>query len=174
MECDASEAAIAATLSQNGWPVAFMSRTLSPPEQKYPRVEREATAVIEAVRKWAHFLHGRTFCLVTDQRSGAFMLDPLKVANIKNHKIVLWRAELGTFSYRVEHTPGVENVVPDALSRPSGVAGAISGHDSLKSIHDLPGYPGIRRLKNFGKQKNCIFLSMKLKALVASAKCVQN
>jgi len=55
-----------------------MSRTLSPTEQKYPAVEREATAIIEAARKWAHYLHGRTFCLVTDQRSVAFMLDPLK------------------------------------------------------------------------------------------------
>jgi len=63
MECDASEIAIAATLSQNGWPVAFMSRTLSPTEKKYPTMEREAAAIREAVRKWAHFLHGRTFCL---------------------------------------------------------------------------------------------------------------
>ena len=71
-------------------------------------MERKATAVIEAVRKWAYFLHGRTFCFVTDQRSGAFMLDPLKGINIKNNKILLWREELGTFSYRVEHPPGVE------------------------------------------------------------------
>ena len=103
VECDASEVAIAATLSQNHRPIAFMSRTLSPTEQKYPAVEREATAIIEAVRKWAHYLHGRTFCLVTDQRSVAFMLDPLKGTKIKNNKILLWRAELGTFSYRVEH-----------------------------------------------------------------------
>ena len=109
----------------------IMSRTLSPTLQKYPTWEREATAVIEAVRKWAHLLHGRTFCLVTDRRSVAFMLDPLKGKKIKNNKILLWRRELGTFSYRVEHTHGVENMVPDALSRPSGVAAANSG-DSFK------------------------------------------
>jgi len=70
-------------------------------------------------------------CLVTDRRSVAFMLDPLKGKKIKNNKILLWRRELGTFSYRVEHTHGVENMVPDALSRPSGVAAANSG-DSFK------------------------------------------
>jgi len=157
VECDASKVAIAATLSQNGRPVAFMPRTLSPTEQKYPTVVREATAIIQAVRMWAHFLHGRTFCLVTDQRSVVFVLDPLKGTKIKNNKILLWRAELGTFSYRVEHTPDVENVVPDALSRPSGVAAAILGHDSLKPIHDLFGHPGIRRLNHFLKQKNLPF-----------------
>ena len=44
------------------------------------------------------------------------------------------------------------NVVPDSLSRPSDVAAAISGHDSLKSIHDLLGHPGIRRLNHFVKK----------------------
>ena len=152
VECDASKVAIAATLSQNGRPVAFMSRTLSPTEQRYPTVEREATAIVEAVRKWAHFLHGRTFCLVTDQRSVAFMLDPLRGTKIKNNKILLWRAELGTFSYRIEHKPGDENIVPDALSRPVGVAASISENDSLKTIHAHLGHPGIRRLNHFAKK----------------------
>ena len=105
------------------------------------------------MRKWAQYLHGRTFCLVTDQRSVAFMLDPLKGTKIKNNKILLWRAELGTFSYRVEHTPGVDNVVPDVLSRPSGVTAALYQGDSLKSIHDILGHPGIRRLNHLIRQK---------------------
>ena len=74
VECDGSEVAIAAMLIQNHRPIDFMSRTLSPTEQKYPAVKREATAIIHAVRKWAHYLHGRTFCLVTDQRSVAFIV----------------------------------------------------------------------------------------------------
>jgi len=138
--------------------MAFISRTLSPTEQKYPAVGREATAIIEAVRKWAHYLHGRTFCLVTDQRSVAFMLDPVKGLKMKNNNILLWRAEVGTFSYRVEHAPGVDNVVPDALSRPSGVTAALYQGDSLKSIHDLLGHPGIRRLNHLIRQKNLPFI----------------
>ena len=49
---DASDNAIAAVLSQGGRPVAFMFRTLSHCEKRYPAIEKEATAVIEAVRKW--------------------------------------------------------------------------------------------------------------------------
>jgi len=99
----------------------------------------------------------RTFCLVTDQRSLALMLYPLKGTKIKNNRILLWRAKLSTFSYRVEQTAGIENVIPDALSRPSGVAVAISGDDSLKSIHDYLGHPGVRRLKHLVKPKNLPF-----------------
>ena len=69
VECDASDVAISATLNQGGRAVACMSRTLHGSELHYPAVEKEATAIIEAVRKWTHFLSRQHFTLVTDQRS---------------------------------------------------------------------------------------------------------
>ena len=75
VECDASDFAIAAVLSQGERPVAFMSRTLSKSECNYPTVEKEAASIIEAVRKWGHYLYSRPFTLITDQRSLAFMFD---------------------------------------------------------------------------------------------------
>ena len=53
VETDASEFVIAATLSQR--PVAFFSRTLNGSELRHSCVEKKASAVIEAVRKWKHF-----------------------------------------------------------------------------------------------------------------------
>ena len=66
VETDASDVAISATLNQNGRPVALMSRMLSGSELFYPAIEKEATAVIEAVRKWRHLLSTRQFEIVTD------------------------------------------------------------------------------------------------------------
>ena len=100
VECDASDFAIAAVLSQGGRPAAFMSRTLSKSECNYPTVEREAASIIEAVRKWGHYLYSRLFTL-TDQRSLAFMFDQRNRGKIKNSKIQAWRAELGMFAYEV-------------------------------------------------------------------------
>ena len=56
VECDASDAAVAATLNQAGRAVAFVSRTLRGSERRYPAVEKEATAIVEAIRKWEHLL----------------------------------------------------------------------------------------------------------------------
>ena len=101
VECDASDFVIAAVLSQGERPVAFMSRTLSISECNYPIVEKEAASIIEAVRKWGHYLYSRPFILITDQRSLAFMFDQRNRGKIKNSKIQAWRAELGMFAYEL-------------------------------------------------------------------------
>jgi len=66
IESDASDYAITAILSQGGRPVAYVSRTLNSCEKNYPAIEKEATAIIEAVRKWSHFLKCRYLTLTTD------------------------------------------------------------------------------------------------------------
>ena len=109
VECDASEVAVSAILNQDGRPVAFMSRTLQNSELHYPPVEKEATAIIEAVRKWSHFLARRQFTLITDQRYVAFMLDSRKCTKIKKNKIQGWRLELASFSYTITYRPGKDN-----------------------------------------------------------------
>lgn len=113
VECDASDVAVSATLNQQGRPVTFMSRTLSKCELNYPSEEKEACAIIEAVRKWRHLLY---FTLVTDQRYMAFMVDNRKGSKIKSNKIQFW-VELAEFSYSISYRPGVDNVAPDAFTR---------------------------------------------------------
>ena len=66
VETDASDVAIAESLNQASRPVAFFSRTLSASERRYSAVEKEAYAIVEALRIWKHYLTGRHFTLVTD------------------------------------------------------------------------------------------------------------
>ena len=125
--------AVSATLNQGGRPVAFMSRTLQGSERHYPTFEKEATAVIEAVRKWSHLLSRNTFTLVTDQRSVSFMFDSRRRTKIKNDKVQQWRMELASFSYVIQYRPGQQNVGPDTLTR----AVCATNSDSLSSLQDL-------------------------------------
>ena len=94
LETDASDIALAAVLNQNGKPVKFFSRTLHGSELKNSSIEKEASAIIEAVRHWKHFLTNHHFIHMTDQKSARFMFDKKNKGNIKNDKIYRWRMEL--------------------------------------------------------------------------------
>ena len=153
MECDASDIAVSATLNQSGRPVAFMSRSLSGSELAYPAVEKEATAIIEAVRRWSHLLMRQSFTLVTDQRSVAFMLDSRKKTKVKNNKILCWRLELASFAYNIRYRPGKQNVAADALTRVSCSA-TVGKLPMLDEIHKELCCPVITRMWHFVRVKN--------------------
>ena len=160
VETDASDYAIAAILSQNGRPLAHFSRTLNKTEKCYPAIEKEATAIIEVVRKWSHFLLGKHFTLYTDQRSVSFMFDGKSKGKIKN-KILSWKIELNQFSYDIKHKPGKLNVAPDALSRIVSLAFAVSKR--ILDLHNQLGYPGFARFYHFIKSRNLPFTSEETK-----------
>ena len=56
METDASDTAISATSNQAGRPMAFFSKSLQNFKKGYPAVEKEAMAVVEAVKYYSHLL----------------------------------------------------------------------------------------------------------------------
>jgi len=98
VETDPSDYAIAAILSQEGRPVAYMVRNLNSHEEKYH--EKEACAIIEATRKWSQFFNGRHFTLSADQCSVTFMFDQQNRCKIKNVKLLAWRLELSQLTYK--------------------------------------------------------------------------
>ena len=56
VETDASDVALAGTLSQDGRPVAFLSRSLQGSELKHASIEKEAQAIIEAIKNLLYSL----------------------------------------------------------------------------------------------------------------------
>jgi len=98
-------------------PVVLFSRMLNKRELHYSSVEKEALAITEAVRKWAHFLTGRHFTIVTDQRSVSFMYSGENCGKIKNDKVLRWRMELNEFDFDIVYRSGKLNSAPDAFSR---------------------------------------------------------
>ena len=164
VETDASESAIAATLSQSGRPVAFFSRTLSKSEKRYSSVEKEAQAIYESLLKWRHFLIGRHFKLVTDQRSVSFMFNMKLRSKIKNEKVLRWRLELSSFKFDIIYRPGTQNAAADALSR---CCGAVT-NSSLRDLHNMLSHPGITRMMHWVRNRNLPFSIEDVRKMTAS------
>ena len=154
VETDASDHTIAASLNQEGRPVAFFSRTLNKSELTHSAVEKEAYAIVEAIKHWKHFLSGRHFKLVTDQKSVSFMFHERHQNKIKNDKIMRWRLELAPYKYDIVYRPGIKNVVADTLSR-SMTCSHINGNTGdLLDLHVTLCHPGVTRLFHFIRTRN--------------------
>jgi len=119
--CDASgdrhHGAIGAVLLQNGRPVAYESRKLTPAEINYTTTEQEMLAVVHAVVTWRCYLEGPLnggprFTIVTDHYPTTFF-EPITILSRRQAR---WAEILADFTCLLEYRPGRMNVA-DPLSR---------------------------------------------------------
>jgi RNase H-like domain found in reverse transcriptase len=72
IECDTSNESIRSALKQdhNGTEkvVKFASRVLSETEKKYTTIDKEALAIVEAVKKHYDFIYGQEFTIRSDNK----------------------------------------------------------------------------------------------------------
>ncbi|CAI5657039.1 unnamed protein product [Oreochromis niloticus] len=118
---DASDYGLGAVLTQMNSSneervVAFGSRTLSPAERKYSKIEKEALACVWAVERWRTYIWGRRFTLRTDHQALTTLLST-KGMNRAGMRIARWSARLMCFQYDLEYRPGSQNVIADCMSR---------------------------------------------------------
>jgi len=120
LSTDASNVAVGAVLEQqsagaNRKPIAFFSRKLRPPQQKYSTFDRELLAIHLATRHFRHLLEGVPFTIRTDHK-------PLLTALTKSTDAWTARQQrhlsaIAETGCTIEYVPGIDNPVADALSR---------------------------------------------------------
>lgn len=113
MECDASKLAIGAILSQEGHPVAFFSEKLNEEKQKYSTYDLELYAMVQALKKWWHYLLPKEFIVYTDNHALSFLNGQEKL----NQRRLKWVEYLQAYTFSIKHKKVVTNKVADALSR---------------------------------------------------------
>ena len=117
VQTDASGTGLGGVLLQHDgdyWrPCAFVSRKLTPCEQRYAVIERECLAIYWTVHRLARYLLGRQFVLQTDHRPLQFLLD----GRPGNCRLFRWALSLQQFDFTIEYIRGQDNILADFLSR---------------------------------------------------------
>lgn len=118
VQTDASNHGIGACLFQLGLEgerkiIAYSSRTLKGPELAYSVTEKEALAVVYALRQWRVFLLGRAVTVITDHKAISFLND----CRFTNARLTRWILYLQEFNLKIKYCRGKDNVTADVLSR---------------------------------------------------------
>ena len=114
---DASESALGAVLSQTQdnqeRVIAYWSRQLTKAERNYSTIEREALAIVSAIKEFYPYLYGFRFTLVTDHNP----LTSLKGIKDIGGRLNRWLLFLQQFQYTIVYKPGKQHTYADSLSR---------------------------------------------------------
>ena len=119
LSTDASDKAMGASLDQvdrgQTHPLAFYSRKFSETETRYSAFDRELLATFSAVKHFAHWLEGKSFTIRTDHKPLVHALTMSKEPTSERQRRHL--SAISEYNCTIEHVPGKENLVADALSR---------------------------------------------------------
>ena len=91
-----SQVAVSAALvreeERSQWPIYFISRAFRGAEERYPRMEKLAFALVTAARKLKPYFQAHTIIVLTDQPLKRVMSSPEAVG-----RMALWAIELSEF-----------------------------------------------------------------------------
>ena len=91
--------AIGVVLSQEGKPIAYYSEKLNDARKKYSSYDKEFYALVQALKKWRHYLMPKEFVLYTDNHALKFISNQTKL----NQRHVKWVEFLQNFTFVIKH-----------------------------------------------------------------------
>lgn len=118
---DASGVGIGAVLLQRNndtgvlHPTSYYSTKLKPYETSYSTIEKEALAIVKALKKYECYLlhHPEPVVIYTDHNPLTF----IQQTRLKNQRVMRWALCLQDFRFKIRHVKGVDNIMADCLSR---------------------------------------------------------
>ena len=94
-------------------PVCYASRKLLDREKRYSTIERECLAIVFGIVKFDLYLRGKEFILEIDHRPLIY----LNTFKGRNDRLLRWSLSIQSYSFRIVHISGKDNVGADLLSR---------------------------------------------------------
>ena len=105
-------------------PVAFISRSMTPTEQRYAQIEKEALAFTWGCERLSDYLIGLPFSIQTGHKPLVPLFSTKNLEELPV-RVQRFRMRMMRFQFSISHVPGKDLIFADALSR-APVADAIS------------------------------------------------
>lgn len=114
-QCDASDLGLGAALLQNGQPVSFASRALTPTEIRYAQIEKEMLTIVFALNKFHQYTVRRETKIISDHKPfQAILKKRLDQVPRRLQGMIL---QTQRYNIVIEHRPDKELLLADAMSR---------------------------------------------------------
>lgn len=107
---------------QSHEPLAFLGGSFTGAQEHWSTYEREAFAIVQSIRKLDYmFACEESTVIFTDHRNLLFVFHPTAIERTlgrhKVLKVLRWALYMSTFTYRIEHVPGTQNIMADIMTR---------------------------------------------------------
>ncbi|KAM7281463.1 uncharacterized protein ISCGN_006127 [Ixodes scapularis] len=115
VQCDASEHGLGAALLQDGQPLSFASRALTPTEVRYAQIEEEMLVIVFSLNKFHQYTFGRLTTQITDHKPlQAIMKKQLDQVPRRLQVMIL---QTQRYNIDLQYRPGKELLLGDTMSR---------------------------------------------------------
>ena len=99
-------------------PICFSSRSLTKAERNYSQLEKEALAMVFAMKKFHNYLWGQQFTVITDHKPLLGIFSPDKaIPPMASGRLQRWALILQSYRFKLIHRSGAVLGTADALSR---------------------------------------------------------
>ena len=117
IEVDSSTVGLGAALIQQGKPIAFASKALTPAESRYANIERELLAVVFGLEKFHVYVYGQPLVVYSDHKPlESIQFKQLSKAPPRLQRMLL---RIQPYDINLRYRPGKDMVYADYLSRVS-------------------------------------------------------
>ncbi|KAL5017694.1 hypothetical protein ScPMuIL_005222, partial [Solemya velum] len=115
IQVDSSQHGIGAVLLQEGRPIEYASRSLTPAERKWAQIEKEALSVLFGLERFDQYTYGRSVKVENDHKPlAAILKKPLSLAPKRLQDIMM---RYNRYDVEFSFVKGVNLVLADTLSR---------------------------------------------------------
>ena len=112
IEMDTSDYALDVVITQSGHPVTFHSETLSDIVRRYSKYEKEPYAIVQALKKWRHYILGKETVILTDHK-------PLQCApshsKLERNRQIKWINYLQQFQLAIKYQKEKYSATADCI-----------------------------------------------------------